>query len=86
MSDSITEYSDNLLNWQRKKTVDVQFIPWMIGSNVLTMLDPLFRCQIVQIFSLLGGKLEREENWIGGRSVLIHIRSIRSGRYSSSDG
>ena len=85
MSDSITEYSDDILNWQREKLVNVWFIPWMVGSNILTMFNPLFWCQIVQILSLLGSKLEREKDWIGGRSILIHSCSIHSGRYSSGD-
>ena len=86
MSNGITEYSDNLLNWQRKEAVNIWFVPWVVGSNILTMFNPLFRCQIAQIFGLLRSKLEGEKDWIRGRSILIHSRSICSGRYSSGDG
>ena len=86
MLNSITEDSNDLFNWKRKERIDCGFRPWMVGSNILTMFNPLFWCQIVQILSLLRSKLEWEKDWIGGWSILIHICSIHSGQNSSCDG
>ena len=86
MLHSTTEDSDNLLNRERKEMVDLWFGPWMIGSNVLTMLYPLFGSQIVEVLSLFHSKLKWEKDGVGGRSVFIHIHSIRSSQRSLDGG
>src|SRR5580765_643492 len=86
MLHSTTEDSDNLLNWERKETVDLWFRPWMTGSDILTMLHPLFGCQFVESLSLLNSKLKREKGGVRGQSILFHIRSICSGWNGSGDG
>src|SRR5438128_7683345 len=86
MLHSTTEDSDNLLNRERKEMVNLWFSPWMIGSNVLTMLYPLFGSQIVKVLSLFHSKLKWEKDGVGGRSNLFHIRSIRSGWSGRDNG
>src|SRR5438128_11577194 len=86
MLHSTTEDSDNLLNRERKETIDLWFSPWMTGSDILTMLHPLFGSQIVEVLSLLNSKLKREKDGVRGRSILFHIRSIRSGWSGSGNG
>src|SRR5438128_9985055 len=86
MLHSTTEDSDNLLNRERKEMVNRWFSPWMIGSNILTMLYPLFGGQIVKVLSLFHSKLKWEKDRVGGRSNLFHIRSICSGWSGRGDG
>ena len=86
MLHSTMEDSDNLLNREREETVDLWFSPWMTGSDILTMLYPLFSSQIAKVLSLFNRKLKREKDGVRGRSVLFHIRSIHSGWNGSGDG
>jgi len=70
---STTEDSDNFLNRERKETIDLWFSPWMTGSDILTMLHPLFGSQFVEVLSLLNGKLKREKSGVSSQSILFHI-------------
>src|SRR5438132_10173414 len=40
---------NNLLNWEIEESINLRFSSWMVSSNILTMLKPLFSCQIVEL-------------------------------------
>ena len=84
MSNGITEDFNNLFNWKRKKRFDGRFIPWVIRSNILTVCEPLFGCQRIELLCLLRGKLKRKEYWVRGQSIFFH--GIRSSQSSLDDG
>ena len=69
----------------RSACINCGFCLWMVGSNILTVLEPLGSCQFVKILSLLRGKFEGKEYWVRGQSIFFHGCSIRSSR-SSLDG
>ena len=53
MSNCTLKDLNNLLKQKREETIDLQFGSWMVSSNILAVLKPLFSRQIVELFSLL---------------------------------
>src|SRR5438128_11752257 len=86
VSNGITEDFNTLFDWKRKKRFNGRFIPWVIRSDILTVVEPLFGCQRVELLCLLRGKLNRTDCQVGCRSIFLHGRSIRRSRSSLDDG
>src|SRR5438128_8292223 len=89
---------NNLCYRKRKKLIDLWLSPGSIGSNVLTVLEPLISSQCIEILHLFIGELEREKRvgggvhrcligWVGGRSCLnCSICSISNFGWGWSSG
>src|SRR5437879_7364801 len=52
--------SNNVFQGKQKKSIDSHFIPRVICTNVLTMLNPLLSSERVERINLLRGKIEWE--------------------------
>ena len=57
---------NDVLQRERKESVDGCFIPRMICSNIPTMLNPLFSSKRVEQVNLLGGEIEWERVRVSG--------------------
>ena len=56
-----TENPHDLFDRERKECIDFQLSPRCISPNVLTVLEPLISCQLVELLYLFIGKIEGED-------------------------